>query len=120
MILNSHWNIGWEPVLAPSRRKFLEKLFRYCGGFSPRVRCDTPGVFITPYRAKDGKLLLYVINITAAEKSAGIEFHTSDAAGRVFDLGAGEFLPAETTGIYRRTVTTLEPLSGTLLSVAGK
>lgn len=120
VILNSHWNIGWEPVLAPSRRKFLEKLFRYCGGFSPRVRCDTPGVFITPYRAKDGKLLLYVINITAAEKSAGIEFHTSDAAGRVFDLGAGEFLPAETTGIYRRTVTTLEPLSGTLLSVAGK
>lgn len=86
VVLPGNWNNGrWDPPGDAKRGEMMKKLLTRLGRFSPLVRSSIPGVFVTPYRAPDGDLLLHVVNITAAPRTARISYSDRLASERVLD-----------------------------------
>ena len=93
-VLLKGWSHGWDPGRPDGERAAMLALLTRLGGFEPLVGCSFADVFVTPYRAADGSVLVSAINITCLDRT--VEITLSKALGarrpRVRDLGTGRWL----------------------------
>lgn len=116
VVLPGNWDNGrWDPPGDAKRGEFMEKLLTRLGKFRPLVRCNVPGVFVTPYRAPDGDLLLHIVNITAAPRSARISYSERLAGAQVLDHGTERSVSAVRGGGYYALQIEVPALGATVL-----
>lgn len=121
VVLPGNWNNGrWDPPGDAKRGKEMERLLTRLGGFRPLVRSGTPGVFVTPYRAPDGDLLLHVVNTTAAPQKTRISYSDRLAGGQVLDHGTEHTVSAVRSDGYYSLRTELPALGATVLRAPAK
>ena len=77
---------------------------------------------MTPYRAANGDLLLFIINLSCVPRRAAIDFAGSLVAGTpvASDLGSGREPAVEAAGNRRRCKVDVEKFSATVLRVSAK
>ena len=122
VILCCDWAYSWDPGRSEPERNFLRQLFSRLGGFNPLVSSSFADVFVTPYRAKNGDLLISCINITVLPRKVTIGFAKSLVKGEftVCDLGTGAALPVqEADGEYQVT-TEVPNINTTVLRISSK
>ncbi|MGI5868550.1 MAG: hypothetical protein ACOX9C_03770 [Kiritimatiellia bacterium] len=118
-VLLRSWANGWEPGRQSAEREAFSELFERLGAFEPLVACSYPNVFATPYRARNGDLLVSAINITCEDRTASIDFAKSLVPDKpvVRDLGTGVFLPVSDAGARWRVATTIPKINTTVLRI---
>lgn len=121
-ILNGTWENGWNPASSAEHRRFFREQLTRLGGFEPLAATDSAGIFVTPYRAANGDLLLFIINLSCVPRRAAVDFAGSLVAGTpvVSDLGSGRKLAAKAAGNRWRCGVDVEKFSATVLRVSVK
>ncbi|MDR1284373.1 MAG: beta-galactosidase [Opitutaceae bacterium] len=123
IVLQGTWaNGGFDPGGDPGMLAFARELFVRHGGFTPQVTSDTVNVFVTPYRAGNGDLLLHVLNITSARQTTIITAarRLAPAARTLTNHDTGAVTPVDPGAddtAWRATVT-LPPLNATVLRLS--
>lgn len=118
VFLNRPWfSPGWEPGLPQAQRQQILELLTQLGDFTPLVQCDTPNVMVTPYRAKNGDLLLQVVNIRSTAATTTVRWKKSLATEKYFDHTTGETGTPSTDGEYHTAQITINPLDATVLRI---
>jgi hypothetical protein len=86
-------------------------------GFLPAVRTDVVGVYATPYRTRDGSLLVNLYNDAAEPRTVRLMVRSDlvSAGSGALDLGRGITLSLLSDGHYRQVCTRLPPLCNTVI-----
>ena len=118
--VNAPWQgKGWDPGLPKKEQNIIRKRILELGSFTPNVKSSQTNVFVTPYRAKNGDLLLYIINIRSARTKVDISYKSSLAKGNVYDHVTGKTAVPGKSGEYSTVSIEVEPLRATLLRIKG-
>lgn len=97
LILAGSWNTGhWDPGESKAYLDFARELLLREGGFRQLVDTDTSDVFATPYRTREGEVLIQLFNITAEPRRVTVSADRAIAApgSTLFDHGSGITVPA--------------------------
>lgn len=118
---NEPWTgAGWDPGLPEKRREHIRKLLTGAGKFTPNVKTDKVNVFATPYRDKNGDLLLHIVNIRSVKTPVKIFYKSKLASGNVYDHVTGKTVVPRKDGEYSFAEIEIAPLRTTLLRVKGR
>ena len=99
-VLLKGWSHGWDPGRPDDERAAMLVLLTRLGAFEPLVGCSFADVFVTPYRAADGSVLVSAINITCLDRTVEVTLskRLSGERPRVRDLGTGRWLEISEKG----------------------
>jgi len=119
VILRGTWAYGWELNRPESSCREMRALLTRLGGFVPKVRSSVANVSVTPYRAKDGSVLVSAINTACVDRTVEVDVSRElfAAKPRVRDLGTGEDLAVSDAGAYWTVTTTVPHINTTVLKV---
>lgn len=123
VVMRRAWAHGWDPGRPEDERAELLALLKRLGGFEPLVQCSFPTVYVTPYRAANGDLLISCINVNAEDKTVAVSFARSLAGGgkiRVRDLNTGAYLPVTAQGGNGVVGVTVPAINTTVLRVTAQ
>lgn len=100
VILLSPWENGWELGRDEGSRAEMLALLTCLGAFEPLVSCSVANVSVTPYRAKDGTILVSAINASCIDREpeVGVGKALCPARPVVRDLGSGLILDVTDSG----------------------
>jgi hypothetical protein len=120
VVLGRSWD-QWSHDLntpAPYLDLCRDILCRY-GEFTPNVRSSVVNVDVTPYRARDGALLLNVFNHRSTDQIVDLAVRQDLVAGpaRFADLGQGVDLEPQQEGGYWRVRTGVPSLTSTVIRI---
>ena len=117
---NAPWRgAGWDPGLPEKQRNSIYKLLTEAGKFTPNVKTDKVNVFVTPYRDKNGDLLLHIVNIRNSRTPVKVSYKSTLAGGKVYDHVTGKTITPVKSGAYSVAAIEVAPLRSTLLRVKG-
>ena len=119
-IICGNFAAGWDPGRSEAERSFMLNLLTRLGQFSPLVSSSFADVFVTPYRAANGDILISCINITAAPRKVTVGFRKDLVDSSFFsvtDLGTGLFLPAADDGDKFTVTITVPEINETILRI---
>lgn len=118
---NCTWGSGsWDPGMPHEKRKEIFDLITSVGKITPLVQTSDPILFATPYRDKNGDLLIHLVNFRAASVTADVLYQAKLAGDEVYDCAAGKNLKAHANGKYKSVKVTLPEMSSTVLRVKGR
>ena len=119
VIFHGTWAHGWELGRPDDMREEFLALLTRLGGFTPHVRSSVKNVAVTPYRAKDGAVLVSTINTACLEHDVrvGISKELFKRRPSVRDLGTGLDLKVVDDGRYWSVDTTVPAINTTVLRV---
>lgn len=122
VILHGSWAYGWDLGRPDDMRNELLALLTRLGDFTPHVRSSVKNVPVTPYRAKDGSVLISTINTSCLTRNVrvGISKELFGEPPVVRDLGTGLTLPVVNDGRYWSVDTTVPLINATVLKVCPK
>ncbi|MDD3153901.1 MAG: hypothetical protein PHS41_03465 [Victivallaceae bacterium] len=119
ILRNARWETGsWDPGLAEAKRRNISTLITEAGKFLPNVKSDKANVAVTPYRAKNGDLLIQAVNLAAAPARVRISWKKTMVKGsRAYDHATGTFVEGTDDGRYRSADFEIMPMNATVISV---
>lgn len=117
LILAGSWESpSWDPGEPETYLAFARELFTRAGNFRPLVKTDTVDVFATPYRTREGDVLIQLFNITAAPCRVRFAAAANLVAGaEFFDHGTNAVLPGVEEAGYLSAETEVAPLASTVI-----
>jgi hypothetical protein len=117
VIFHGTWAHGWELGRPDDVREEFLALLTRLGGFTPHVRSSVKNVAVTPYRAKDGAVLVSTINTACLEHDVrvGVSKELFKRRPSVRDLGTGLDLKVVDDGRYWSVDTTVPAINTTVL-----
>jgi hypothetical protein len=74
---------------------------------------------VTPYRDKNGDLLLHIVNIRNSRTPVKVSYKSTLAGGKVYDHVTGKTITPVKSGAYSVAAIEVAPLRSTLLRVKG-
>ena len=122
-IFLGNYAAGWDPGRPEEKRRNWREIMTRLGEFQPLVSSSFANLFVTPYRSKNGDVLISCINITAAAQTAEIDFSEGllpQDEFRVLDLGTGLELPPRRKDGRVTVNVTLPAINSTVLRITGK
>jgi hypothetical protein len=120
IILGKTWDQNdYDLNIHESYLRFCKKILCRFGKFTPNVQTDVVNFNATPYRAKDGSILVNVFNNTIVEKEVRVTIRKSLLQNipntRAYDYGSGNALALKDSGETFIVTTRLEPLGTTVI-----
>ena len=119
VVLLSPWENGWELGRGKGEHAEMLALLTRLGEFEPLVSCSVANVCATPYRAKDGTILVSAINTSCIgrEPEIGVGKTLCQARPVVRDLGSGRILDVVDAGGRWMCRTAVPKLDMTMLEI---